>query len=132
MADLDNSGTPTLDTLKQYLKQLETKQQQIYQTLTQKAEEWKGFGNELYYASLCTRDTLQQKLQDGGNAFMKAHKTRFDLIPIQIRVSSLFLATGYVFVKTPGYFMKFRQAFWVGCIWAFVFTPELFNPFSKE
>lgn len=132
MADLDNSGTPTLNTLKLYLRQIEAKEHQLYHTLLEKTEEWRRTRNEVYEASLRMRDYLQQELQKAGNNFMKAHKTRFDLIPIQLRVSSLCIATGYAFVKTPGYVMKFRQAFWIGCIWAFVFTPELLNPFSKE
>jgi hypothetical protein len=132
MADLDNTSTQVLDTIKKYLNTVEAKEHQLYNSAYEKVHQAIDYASGAYSLGVCSKKTLEKSLANWECRYMNEYRSQLDTIPIQLRVSSLFLATGLTFIKTPGYIPKLRRAARVGFIWAVLFTPELLNPFSKK
>lgn len=132
MADLDNTSTQVLDTIKKYLNTVEAKEHELYNSAIQKVQLALDYASGAYSLGVCSKKTLEKRLANWECRYMNEYRSQLATVPIQLRVSSLFIATGLTFVKTPGYVPKLRRAAWVGIIWAVLFTPELLNPFNKK
>lgn len=132
MADLDNLSTQVLDTLKKYYNTVEAKEHELYNSAYERVQQAIDYASGAYSLSVCSKKTLEKSLAEWECRYMNEYRSQLDTVPIQLRVSSLFIATGFTFLKTSGYVLKLRRAAWVGCIWAVLFTPELLNPFIKK